>query len=874
MADTGSLIELSDDFDAEDDDGVTPVPGEGGSYVDMEEPVSQTPAVDEDPDHWANLAETLPDTELGGLATDLLRLVAMDKESRSEHDKKYAEGLRRTGLGDDAPGGAQFDGASKVVHPMLVEAGIDFASRAMKEAFPANGPAKSLIPGTVSRERIDKGERKAKHLNWQLTKQMPGFREELEQTITQVPVSGVQYMGGQWDSRHRRPDIMFVPVDDVYLPYSASGFYSARRRTWVEHLTDQAYQGRITSGVYRKVDIIPASQPPELTDPEKANEKIEGKGQPSENPDGMRDVYRIDLDADFEGGSARGALAVGLRRDTEDKGPSDRLYPYVVHVDPISRAVLGIYRNWLPEDKTETRLDWLVEFPFVPWRGAYPIGLTHMIGGLSGAATGALRCLLDAGLISTLQGALKLKGGGKGGANITIQPTQVTEIEGSIVQDDIRKLMMPIPFNPPSTVLFQLLGFLVDAGKGVVRTTYEDLPDTAGANMPVGTTLALIEQGMTVFSAIHARLHNAMAKLLDMLCLLNSLYQDDDELKDEIGEILAYRADYDGPMDVQPVSDPNIFSETQRFAQVQAVVARSDAHPELYDQRAVETLLLQRLKIPEFEKLLKKAPEPKKLNAVNENLAAAQQQPLTAFPDQDHLAHLQTHLDFIASPFLGSSPLLAPSCLGNLLNHLREHIALWYVNGVYELSKELLEEDPSEYMKTDELTPDMDKLLAVTSSKVVAAAGQVFAKVPPVIEAAMALLKQLQPPAMQDPTMAAAEAAKAETARKAKADADKGAESAARQQRESQKAQLENQDAQLQRQAEAEEAENKRRQEAQLEALRQSGEDSRAELDAVTRTATNDADNQTAMDLALLEVATGEKTSLSTGTGVNPGSNP
>ena len=258
--------------------------------------------------------------------------------------------------------------------------------------------------------------------------------------------------------------------------------------------------------------------------------------------------------------------------------------PYIITIDKLSRKVLSVYRNWDELDESKEELQWFVEFPFVPWRGAYPIGLPHMIGGISAAATGALRALLDSAHISNSQTMLKLKGGTRGGQTLEIQPTQVLEIEGGLNVDDVRKLAMPLPYNPPSAVLLQLLGVLVDAGKGVVRTTLEDLADS-NSNTPVGTTLARIEQGMTVFSAIHGRLHDAMGRMLRILHRLNGMYLDDENIEAELGEELATRADFDGPMDVVPVSDPNIFSEAQRYAQVQAVAQRAAALPQLYNLR-------------------------------------------------------------------------------------------------------------------------------------------------------------------------------------------------------------------------------------------------------------------------------------------------
>jgi hypothetical protein len=848
---------------------------DGGALVDTGD--DPTP---EKSDHFANLAGELPSSLLSDLATSVAGWVQIDKEARKKRDEKYAEGIRRTGLGNDAPGGAEFTGASKVVHPLLTEATIDFAARAIRELFPPNGPAKDHIPGQLTQNKLEKARRKVRHLNWQLTVQMKEFRAELEQTLTQVPLGGAQYMKFSWDERGRKPTGEFVPIDDIYIPFEATNFYTARRKTHRQATPEDIFQQRARSGMYVLANpdapaptAVSASEPSAAA---RATAKIEGKDDTQPQSDdgknsGERVIYecycwRTDIEAALSG---------------DEPDDDAELLPYIISVEEGGEQAIAVYRNWREDDTQRQDMDWIIEFPFVPWRGAYPIGLPHMIGDLSGAATGALRALLDAALLNNFPGLMKLKGATKGGQNITINPLQVTEIEGSALQDDVRKVIMPTPFNPPSAVLFQLLGFLVEAGRGVVRTTFDDL-SANNKELPVGTTLALIEQGLTVFSAIHGRLHNAMQRLLDILCRINYMYLDDADQMDDAGELLARRSDYEGPTDVVPVSDPNIFSEVQRFAQIQAVVARSDAHPELYNPRAVEQRLLERLRIPQADELLRPEPEPKPMNAVTENTAAVAGRPLLAFPTQDHLAHLQAHLDFIASPMFGMSRLMAPSVLPLLLNHVKEHIAFWYVNQVYETVKTATEADPEQLFSTDPRTSqELDKLLAVASTRILASAPTVFEKIPPVIDAATKLLETLRPPMPQDPTVAASAAAQAETARKSQADALKAKESsekiAAQSQRDQQQTQVELMKQARELAAEARDAQLKlqnaqadRAHETQLEQLRQAAEDRRVAAEGAIRQAINASDNQTARELALLEIEFENKIALSTGTGINP----
>jgi len=567
------------EFDPGEDTSAVEDTEDGGAIVTFEE----DDAKPGDSEFLVNLAEELAEDELQKLSSDYVELIGRDKEARKKRDEQYEEGIRRTGLGDDAPGGAQFQGASRVVHPMLTEVCVDFSSRAIKELFPPNGPVKTKILGSMTKARVEKAERKADFMNWQLTTQSQSFRAELEQLLTQVPLGGAQYMKVTWNEAKNRPEFLFVAIDEMLLPFAATNFYSAQRKTHVQYLTTLDYDQRVKSGMYRDVDIVVTSSDIDLSKAAIANDKIEGREDDAFNSDGLRTVYEIYTFLDIED-------------DTD--GPA----PYILTIDKSTGKVLSIYRNWDEEDAAREELQWIVEFPFVPWRGAYPIGIVHMIGGISAAATGALRALMDSAHINNSQTMIKLKSQ-MGGQSLNIQPTQVEEIEGGLNVDDVRKLAMPLPFNQPSAVLFQLLGFLVDSAKGVVRTTLDDVADT-NANAPVGTTLAKIEQGMVVFNAIHSRLHNSMERLMRIQHRLNGMYLEDAAEKAEIGEEIAVRKDFDGPLDIVPVSDPNIFSEAQRFAQVQAVAQRAQLVPQLYDARKVEQRILATLKIPDAESLL------------------------------------------------------------------------------------------------------------------------------------------------------------------------------------------------------------------------------------------------------------------------------
>jgi len=834
----GEMVEIDDEeiSDVEDTE-------DGGAIVRLGEE-----ATDADSEFYANLAESMPDSELNALSSRFLDLISKDKEARKKRDEQYEEGIRRTGLGDDAPGGAQFQGASKVVHPMMTEACIDFASRAIRELLPPQGPVKDLIEGEVTLKKLQKAKRKTRMMNWQLTVQSKEFRSEMEQMLTQAPLGGAQYLKMSWDDARNRPGFLFVAIDDMYLPFAATNFNSAQRKTHVQYLTQLDYEERVKSGMYRDVELTPPGLEPERSAADIANDKIEGRSDTSYNEDGLRTVFEIHAVADVEG---------------------DGNAPYILTVDKPSGKVLSIYRNWDENDESREPLAWFVEFPFIPWRGAYPIGLPHMIGGLSAAATGALRALMDSAHIQNVPTMLKLKGGTRGGQTLNIQPTQVEEIEGGINIDDVRKIAMPIPFNPPSPTLFQLLGFVVDAGKGVVRTSMDNLADQ-NPNAPVGTTLALIQEGMTVFSAIHGRLHDAMARVLDILHRLNGMHLDDDDTEREVGEELATRADFQGPMDVVPVSDPAIFSEAQRFAQVQAVSARAAAMPQLYNQRKVEERLLETLRVPNYKELLTPPLEPKQQNAVNENVTATMGKPVVAFPEQDHIAHLKTHLAYMTSPALGGSQLIAPQYLPVIMQHLKEHVALWYASTVLELAEETSGIDISEDMKTlkDHASRRaFDRMLAEASQSVVGEAGDIFASLPPIIAKAMETMQQFAPQPPQDPrTAIEGQKLQAQTQRDQAQMQIEGQKMQAQMQLEGQKMQAQAAQDQVEQQLQAQ----KLQIEQQLEQMRQDREDARKAAELNARMTMNQQDNQTAMQLAQAEIMSGERIAVSTGTGINP----
>jgi hypothetical protein len=710
----------------------------------------------EDGEFYQNLAEVIDPLDLSSLALRYIGLIEKDKKAREERDKQYEEGLKRTGLGKDAPGGATFSGASKVVHPVMAEACVDFASRAIKEMFPPDGPVKTKILGQVDEDKTARAERKRDYMNWQLTEQIEEFRDEQEQLLTQLPLGGSQYMKLWYDEQKKRPCAEFLPIDRVIVPFAATNFYTAQRATEMHVITEWEFERRIRTGLYRDINMIRATMQPEQTAAEKANDKIEGRKY-QDNEDGERTVYHVYCHLELED-------------DDESKG---EMAPYIMMIDELENEVVGLYRNWEDGDETMTKLDWVVEFKFIPWRGAYAIGLPHLIGGLSAALTGGIRALLDSAHINNAATMLKLKGAKISGQSQQVDVTQIVEIEGAPGVDDIKKIAMPMPFNPPSPVLFELVGYLDKAARGVVTTAEEKIADV-NANTPVGTTQALIEQGAAVFSAIHARLHDSQARVLKILGRLNRWYLEDQRKGEVVADLEIEAEDFRRTTDVVPVSDPHIFSETQRMAQMQAVLARADKAPDLYNRQAVEQRLLKQLKIPGINELLKDTPAPEERTPADENVAMALGQNAFAYLQQDHLAHIQSHLDFALNPAFGGNPIMASFYLPRSLEHIKQHMVMWYLNRMNGYVSKARGDKPltEEEYENKQLTAEIDKVFAIASQHVKLDSEKAFSQIIPLIQQLLQSMQQLTPkPQLPPEAMVLRETSMAETERRAKKDA-------------------------------------------------------------------------------------------------------
>lgn len=685
-----------------------------------------------------NLATVLPEHVLDTLSLKYMQLIENAIEARKKRDEQYEEGLKRAGLGDPAPGGAEFDGASRVTHPVLAEAYVDFSASAMKELFQPNGPVRVQIEGTPNEMKMDKAERKCAFMNHQLTKEIPEYRSELEILLTQLPAGGSQFLKIYHSGALGRIVVDFVGVDEFILPFNCKGFKRAPFKFHRLKKNEFEVNQDVSSGLYRDVSLTVATGFEDDTKTEMQTQKIEGKDfNWGANENGEYIFYEGTVFEDeFD----------------DPKRPKGRECPYIVTLDEGSNKVLSIYRNWDEQDKKCEDIPYMVEFKFIPWRGAYGIGLPHLIGDLAAALTGTLRALLDSAHIQNSATALKLKGR-PGGETVSASPTQVSEID-SLAGDDIRKVIMPLSFNGPSPVLLQLLGFLQTAAKGVVSTSEEKIAE-AGNQMPVGTALALIEQGAKVFSSIHARLHEAQREALTIIHRLNFKHIQTKVTFGEDPRDYVTQQDFAGPLDIHPVSDPNIFSETQRFAQMQAVLAMAEKAPNVMSLAKCYERMLKLMRVPDFKELMLAPPPPKVQHPAAENVMMMMGKPTMAFPDQDHMAHLQVHLDFLKDQYFGMNQMYARAIIPQMLEHVKQHVAFWYGNLMRLEGRNHLGQEIADIQVQDKSWPTDRKVseaLARGSETVLKAMDMVLQKAKPVLDAAMNLLQQLsQQPQQQDP---------------------------------------------------------------------------------------------------------------------------
>ena len=612
-----------------------------------------------------NLVEQISVRALSSAASELIDFFESDKAGRAEWDQRYKDGLKTLdidgNLVDDEENRA-VRGLSQVVHPLIAEAATQFQARAIAELFPPDGPVRTVIVGEATDELEQQAKRVKEYMNYQITEEMPEFFPDLDKMLFHLPLVGQTFKKVWYDPSKERLTARFVQAEDFIVSPDSTDLQTSPRYTQIIKLARNDYNRFVKAGYYEALDSYTSSG-----DLEDSNtvEKIEGISAYDAERDNktvvlleMHTYYMFD---DIDGADSKDDNAVAL--------------PYVITIEQNSEKIVSIRRNWHEDDEKQEKREWFIEYKFLPGLGFYGFGLYHIIGGLGKVATGALRALLDSAAFSNMQGGFKLKGRVPGG-EMNIAPGEFVDLDATV--DDVKKAVMPLPFKEPSGTLFQLLGFIVETGQRFAAIADLNVGE-ANNNAPVGTTIALLEQGSKVFSAIHKRLHNAQAKEFKLMVALNAIHLPDEvEFATSGVSNTLYSTDFDARIDVVPVSDPNIFSSTQRIAQAQAILQMANSAPELHDMYEAYKRMYEAIRIQNVDEILVEPIEAAHLDPVDENMALLFGKPIKAFNDQNHEAHIAVHLQFMSDPSLGGNPAAQRTLGPVLVAHIAEHVALLY----------------------------------------------------------------------------------------------------------------------------------------------------------------------------------------------------
>lgn len=661
-------------------------------------------------DHFCNLAEHIEDTELHKIATDVIQWVRWDEDSRRDWMDREQRGIRALGVSEKVDGGADFDGAAKVVHPLLMEACTQFQSRAIAELWPATGPVRTQVLGELTEEKSEQSERVQSYMNYQYTTLMPGAFEEEDKLLFRLPLSGSCFKKVCYDPMERLVVSRFVEPADFIVPYAATDLRTAVRFTHRQFLETDVLRRNMASGLYRKSEE-PLSYPWENYDyptVRKEIEDTEGRKKVSLTGDERHTTYECYCRLDLKGFEDI---------DPETGEPSGMALPYVVTVDRDSVHVHSIRRNWAEGDELKRRRLYYIHKYFMPGLGFYGYGFLHAIGGLADTATGALRALLDAAGFANHPAGYRSRDSRIPGGTKTPGPGEWVEVDSSA--EELAKAFFPLPYKEPSKTLFELLGLIQDQAQRFASTT-EAMVGEANNTGPVGTTLALIEQGSKVFSAIHKRLHQANTHEFKLVAELNYEWMPEQYPYDTPeGSKYTLREDFDGRIDVIPVSDPNIVSNVQRIAQAQAVLQLSQQAPDLYDRKQVHRVLLEALRVPEIDDLMPDTDEVPRREPIEENMALLMGKPIKVFPDQEHQAHMMVHQSW----FMGLPPEYQQMLQGAFMAHMAEHMAWSYrIQMQQSIGMQLpapltLGQDDDE--DPQDIPPEMDYQMSVMAAQVV-----------------------------------------------------------------------------------------------------------------------------------------------------------
>jgi len=609
-----------------------------------------------------NLAEYMDDGALQSLAGDLVSDIDNDKGSRKEWEKTYVDGLKLLGLQIEERT-EPWQGACGVFHPMITEAVVRFQSETITETFPAQGPVRSKILGKDTPELKEIAANVEDDMNYELTENMVEYRSEHERMLWSLPATGSAFKKVYYDPALGRQVSMFVPAEDMLLPYGATDLDTCHRVTHVMRKTKNEIVKLQQAGFYLDIDLPDA--PKDRTDIQKAKDKETGFNDLS---DDRYVIYECHVDLNLEGYED---MTEGEDGEEEETGI---MLPYVVTIIKGTNDILSIRRNWKEDDDLRLKRQHFVHYQYIPGFGAYGFGLFHLIGGFAKSATSLMRQLVDAGTLSNLPGGLKSRGLRIKGDDTPIAPGEWRDVD--VASGNIRDSILPLPYKEPSATLYNLMQTIVDEGRRFAATADMKVSDMS-ANAPVGTTLALLERQLKVMTAVQARVHFALKQEFKLLKNIIRDYTDPDyTYTPEYGSRKAKKADYD-MVDIIPVSDPNAATMSQRVIQYQAVIQMAQMAPDIYNLPELHRGMLSVLGIKNAEKLVPIEEDMKPIDPVQENQNALKGTPLKAFLHQDHASHIQVHMMLLQDPmiqqFIGQNP-QAPKIMGAITAHIAEHV--------------------------------------------------------------------------------------------------------------------------------------------------------------------------------------------------------
>jgi len=654
---------------------------------------------DDSEEHAANIMYDLSKQELADMANNICEWVDVDIESRKDWEQRMEQAMELLGLNNIPLEELPFEGASAVTYPLIGEAVVQFQARAIEEVFPSEGPVKTKVVGEMTMEKQDQAERIKNHMNYQILDQDRSYFWQVDSMLFALPLAGSTFKKTYYDTVSDMVVSRFIQSPDFIVPYIATDLASAPRYTHRMFKNMSEMKKLFETGFWEEIDL-PDSTPyttDTMDDREHQNrDKADSRTPDVHADDDVYTVYECHCDLMLDSDQER----------YERNSP----LPYIVTVEKTTREVLSIRRNWKEDDDRMQKRIWFTHYKYLPGLGFYGFGLLHIIGSVAEATSGTIRALLDSAAFANMQGGYVSNDAKMQPGDEHIEPGVYKEVNMSA--EELARAFYTPPFKDPAPALATLFERLLEAGKSFGNST-EVLTGEASNTGPVGTTIALIEQGSKPFSAIHRRLHMAAAEEFKLRAELNYEFLPDQyPYKVEDADSVVMRNDYDGRIDVIPISDPNIFSSTQRIAQGQALVELADSHPQLYNQMECHERFLKAIRIPDWEMCLQKN-EPQRLDPISENMQMLQGQSSQAFVDQDHDAHIQVHMNFVNGLLPEAMEQLGPI----MQAHMAEHISYKYW---VEMNRQMGGQlpPPGSFSPEQPLDPQMEMQLAQGAAQV------------------------------------------------------------------------------------------------------------------------------------------------------------